>query len=548
MATVQQSKRKREYEANGVGNGDAKGPRLDINHTGGVKDGMSAAPAGVDLGILDGLEDSDAVEILDVRGLKKMILSFERKLSNNLEARMKYMEQPDKFVDSEVDLDDEVKKLHALATAPDLYPELVRLNSVSSILGLLSHENTDIAIGVVNLLNDLTDEDVIGESDEPALVLVDALVENNALELLIQNLGRLDEADPDEATAVFNTLSIVENMIEVKPQVSELVCERTKLLRWLLTRLKVREFDSNKLYASEILAILLLNSAANQRRLGQLNGVDTILQAVAMYKSRDPKTSEEEEMLENLFDCLCSVVMPVENKERFVKAEGVELMIIIMKQKRLAYASAMKALDFAMTRCTAACERFVDVLGLKTLFAAFMGKVPVVKSKNKLDRNPDDIEERVISLISSLFGGLTRGSRRERLLSKFQESGFEKIDRLMELYMRYSERVKAESKRLDAQQMEDMELDDDDKYLAKLEGGLFTLQLLALILANLWSSEHTGMQERIELLLKQRRTSRDDVKDVLQEYLDNIGDLDGPEEKERRCTKIQKLLTSLGSF
>lgn len=35
-----------------------------------------------------------------------------------------------------------------------------------------------------------------------------------------------------------------------------------------------------------------------------------------------------------------------------------------------------------------------------------------------------------------LTGGILRGSRRERLLSKFVESECEKIDRLMELYMR----------------------------------------------------------------------------------------------------------------
>lgn len=40
-------------------------------------------------------------------------------------------------------------------------------------------------------------------------------------------------------------------------------------------------------------------------------------------------------------------------------------------------------------------------------------------------------------LIFSL-GGISRGSRRERLLSKFLENECEKIDRLMELYMRYS--------------------------------------------------------------------------------------------------------------
>lgn len=347
--------------------------RIKREHYDGFPNGTNGSTSVVEDPDLD--LPSDVVEVMDVRRLKKLVLGFERKLRDNLEARMKFVDQPEKFMDSELDLDEEVKKLHALAANPDLYPELVRLGSVSSILGLLSHDNTDIAMSVVTLLSDLTDEDVIGESDEPALVLVESLIESNALELLVQNLSRMDETDSDEAAAVFNTLSIIENMTEVKPAVSELVCERTKLLRWILNRIKLREFDSNKFYASEILAILLQSSVANQKRLGQLNGVDTLLQAVAFYKSRDPKTAEEEEMVENLFNSLCSVVMPTENKDRFVKAEGVELMIIIMKQKKLAYGAAMKALDFAMTRCSAACERFVDVLGLKTLFAAFMGKV-----------------------------------------------------------------------------------------------------------------------------------------------------------------------------
>lgn len=184
----------------------------------------------------------------------------------------------------------------------------------------------------------------------------------------------MSESDPDEVAAIYSTLATIENLIEVKPAVAELVCEKTKLLRWLLAKIRVKEFDSNKQYASEILAILLQNSTVNQKKVGQMNGVDVVLQAVAMYKSRDPKTGDEEEMVENLFDCLCCLLMPLENKERFVKAEGVELMIIIMKQKKSAYGSAIRALDFAMTKYPPACERFVDVLGLKSAFAAFMGK------------------------------------------------------------------------------------------------------------------------------------------------------------------------------
>ncbi|KAM7278570.1 hypothetical protein ACFE04_005704 [Oxalis oulophora] len=547
----------------------------------------------VDLSLLEAAEKSrSTVDVLDYRTVKKLVLSFERRLKENIEARLKYPDQPDKFADSEIDLHDEIQKLKILAGGPELYPDLVNLNAVPSIVGLLAHDNTDIAIDVVQLLQDLTDEDVLDENDEPARTLVDSLVENNVLESLVQNLARLSEADPDEGAAVYNTLATIENLIEVKPAVAELVCERTKLLRWLLGRIKVREFDGNKQYASEILAILLQNSTANQKKLGQMNGVDVALQAVAMYKSKDPKSSDEEEMLENLFDCLCCLLMPLENKERFVKAEGVELMIIIIKQKKSAYSSAIRALDFAMTNYPPACERFIDVLGLKTAFSAFMGKIPINK-KSKRERYQEELEERIISLIASLFGGILRGSRKERLLSKFIENECEKIDRLMELYIRYSDRVKAETERLDKIDVDDLEMDDDEKYNRKLESGLYTLQgkamlrqfldmllgvigyplydrisvhfpipafnisilpftlfvsldllLIAVILGHIWCSEHPQMRARIEMLLKQQKLTKNDIKDVLQEYHDNIGDLEGPEEKERAQARTQKFISS----
>lgn len=499
----------------------------------------------IDLSLLEALEKSKGnVDVLDIRTLKKLVLSFERRLKENIEARLKYPNQPERFADSEVDLHDEIQKLKILAGAPELYPDLVNLNAIPSILNLLSHENTDIAIDVVQLLQDLTDEDVLDDNDEPAKVLVESLVENSVLELLVQNLQRLSEGDQDEMAAVYNTLATIENLIEVKPAVAELVCERTKLMRWLLGKIKVREFEGNKQYASEILAILLQNSTANQKRLGQMNGVDVVLQAVAMYKSRDPKSPDEEEMLENLFDCLCCLLMPLENKERFLMAEGVELMIIIMKQKKSAYGSAIRALDFAMTKYPPACERFVDVLGLKTAFAAFMGKIPVNK-KNKKERYQEELEEHLVSLIASLFAGILRGSRRERLLSKFVENECEKIDHLMELYLRYSDRVKAESQRMEQLELDDFGMDEDEKYNRKLESGLYTLQLIAVILGHLWCSEHSQIRARIELLLRQQKLTTNDVKDILQEYHDNIGDVDGPEEKERAQGRIQKFIFAL---
>nr|GLL33810.1 beta-catenin-like protein 1 [Ipomoea trifida] len=91
------------------------------------------------------------------------------------------------------------------------------------------------------------------------------------------------------------------------------------------------------------------------RRGWQMNEVDAILQAVVAYKSKNPKTADKEELVENLFDSLCCLLMPLETKERFVKSEGVELMIIIMNQKKLCYGSTIRALDFAMINYPPSC-------------------------------------------------------------------------------------------------------------------------------------------------------------------------------------------------
>jgi len=54
------------------------------------------------------------------------------------------------------------------SSAPWLYLQLIQLNTVTSLTSLLSHENTDIAIAVIELLVELTDEDVVGIESEAA--------------------------------------------------------------------------------------------------------------------------------------------------------------------------------------------------------------------------------------------------------------------------------------------------------------------------------------------------------------------------------------------
>ena len=67
----------------------------------------------------------------------------------------------------------------------------VRLGTLTSVLGLLAHDNPDIAATSVGVLHELTDGDVMEGFEEQAAALVGGLLDANALELLVQVHARI---------------------------------------------------------------------------------------------------------------------------------------------------------------------------------------------------------------------------------------------------------------------------------------------------------------------------------------------------------------------
>lgn len=60
-----------------------------------------------------------------------------------------------------------------------------------------------------------------------------------------------------------------------------------------------------------------------------------------VFKRHNPSTAEEQEMMENLFDSLCSCLMLSSNRERFLKGEGLQLMNLMLR-----FVSYVLALSF----------------------------------------------------------------------------------------------------------------------------------------------------------------------------------------------------------
>ena len=279
---------------------------------------------------------------------------------------------------SEADLDSELKTLSSLSEHPELYEEFTKLGCVSSLVSLLAHENTDVAIDAIEIISELTDEDVDAEQSQWD-VLVDAMLEADILSLLTQNLDRLDEDNESDRGGVYHTLNVLENLAS-QIRIAELIGLETTIMTWIMNRLKRKEQSTsqNKQYAAEVLAILLQSSSANRSHLTKLDGVDILLQLLSTYRKRDPlKGTDEEEYVENVFDCLTCLVEATEGKSKFVEAEGVELCMIMLREGNMSRPRALRLLDHSVGGKDGGeiCEKVVDAAGLKTIFTMFMKKV-----------------------------------------------------------------------------------------------------------------------------------------------------------------------------
>ena len=278
--------------------------------------------------------------------------------------------------------------------------------------------------------------------------------------------------------------------------------------------------------------------------------ITNIILQLAYYKRHDPNVSEEVEMMENLFDSLCSLLLEVENRDRFLKGEGLQLMNLMLREKKKSRAGALKVLSHALAGPEGKdnCVKFVDILGLRTLFPLFM-KTP---SRNKrAGVSSEEHEERTISIMASILKNVTNlnnaGKQRERILVKFTENDHEKVDRLMELHDKYLGKVQSSDAELEEEirtlEGTAAELSEEEIYMKRLEGGLFTLQLVDYIILEICSCGAGSVKARVMQMLNMKGGSSKVVRDVVREYAGNLGN-----NEEDRSGEQEYLLSLVDKF
>ena len=137
-------KRERERErASGQGSGRGQGVDLDL-----VSAGRQNHPS---------LDSHGAVQ--------KALKSLVKKYNRNVNDRLKYGSQPEKFYESEVELAVAVDGLGAGTEGLWLYEGLLKAGNegvVAPVMGVLQHEDGDIAARMISLLSECVVADAFG--------------------------------------------------------------------------------------------------------------------------------------------------------------------------------------------------------------------------------------------------------------------------------------------------------------------------------------------------------------------------------------------------
>mmetsp|Transcript_24940 Transcript_24940/g.53128 ORF Transcript_24940/g.53128 Transcript_24940/m.53128 type:complete len:756 (+) Transcript_24940:44-2311(+) len=251
---------------------------------------------------------------LTPRGIRSAAQSLERTMRRNQLLRAQHEDDPEKFMMNELALNDEVVSFQAAAVNVGLYGELVESGAAGSFLTLMNHENSDVAISILNVLVELLDPDLLlqaggkeRESLDPSErarsmgLLANSFVDGGGMELLSSNLGRFDESVEEDAKGVEDALSLVESLLDLDRtgvlqgaradddrdeylSVVSCICKQTTFLSWLFQRIEKEDDDEEaptltasapvspavlKLHASEVMSAILQHEDYSTQRCGE---------------------------------------------------------------------------------------------------------------------------------------------------------------------------------------------------------------------------------------------------------------------------------------
>eukprot|EP01063_Lacrimia_lanifica_P009012 TRINITY_DN16060_c0_g1_i1.p1 TRINITY_DN16060_c0_g1~~TRINITY_DN16060_c0_g1_i1.p1 ORF type:complete len:561 (+),score=255.50 TRINITY_DN16060_c0_g1_i1:63-1745(+) len=409
--------------------------------------------------------------------VRKFVAGLKKKVKGNIEKRDMHVNEPQLFMESELELYDELTGFKEVATQPECFGTLTQMGAEELLVQLLTHSNTDIVCAVVDVLKELTDPALVDEA-EVALGVHQKLASLNIHKHLLSTLDRLlDGAGEDEREGAYSVLGIIENLLETLPGHLDTVDRSTfKYLVSVLFRTIVTPGGFNELkgYAAELIAALIESQKVLLEQMhkitvdkqglkigaekDQLNLIFCLLQSLSHYlKNREGVSEDEAEYIENLYDALCAAMLRKENQQAFEDAMGVKLLLMLIlpakkkkkgkatdaaakAQKNLQHVlkhSSLRLLMHALQGNKRSAKTFVQNDGLGILFGFLM-----MMLKGRPEDEQNVLEGHCVGLLYELVKYVD-GELLYRIVAKFREDTFQKTDRLVEVFVKSRDRLAA---------------------------------------------------------------------------------------------------------
>ncbi|SBS83929.1 beta-catenin-like protein 1, putative [Plasmodium ovale] len=500
-----------------------------------------------DIDIDEILKQAENVECIDENSIQKFANILKKKKSKNERDRIEHPDKPEKWVSSEVDLDEILVNAKNLSVCTNLYKSMVECNVFGDIVDLLNHPNNDIVIEVIDIIKEITNPSNLYElSKDISNVVIDYLNKKKLSHFIINVLEKINEEENEEYyNAMSSIFTIFENIFELENNLQNDLLTNSKLLFFLLKRIsiEIKDDDSNSLYASEILVLLILRINQFAENVYDdfyytISIFNFLLKYISKYKDKDPPNINKKEILLNCFQALGNLLLLNENKKVFESTTGLELMLKLLSERKFLCFPSLKIFAIVLNDKDV-CNKFVELNGLKYLFCLFM-----LRNIKKNNMNIFEFEENIITIISNLCIYCT-GTCLERVLNKFGEKKCEKIIRLLEIRQKYNDIIISEKKKKKLVVNENLEkmniqIDEDCRknleYIELCDKGYLIYQLTDVILIALFFMNNSYISNNIFIHLYTRNL---DIQSIYENILDFLDCLSNDELRE----KLKKMLT-----
>jgi beta-catenin-like protein 1 len=90
------------------------------------------------------------------------------------------------------------------------------------------------------------------------------------------------------------------------------------------------------------------------------NAIEKLLRCLSVYRKIDPRSANEEEFVANIGNALMSLLKVKQNQDIFREALGIDLMIRLLRDRRLVYPLALKITTYCLDGHRENCHFFIE--------------------------------------------------------------------------------------------------------------------------------------------------------------------------------------------